>query len=57
MQVKKQPIYQFLEGRNKSFFIPVYQRINKLDENDKIHSKRIDNFNWCHLKIINIAGN
>ena len=26
MQVKKQPIYQFLEGRNKSFFIPVYQR-------------------------------
>ncbi|MBI1242414.1 MAG: DUF262 domain-containing protein [Nostoc sp. RI_552] len=26
MQVKKQPIYQFLEGRNKSFVIPVYQR-------------------------------
>lgn len=26
MQVKKLPIYEFLEGRNKSFVIPVYQR-------------------------------
>ncbi len=26
MQVKKIPIYEFLEGRNKSFVIPVYQR-------------------------------